>query len=291
MRLLILGADGMLGHRMYQHLGAAHEVWASVRRPDGADLPLAAARLASGLDVREFEQVETLLDRIEPAAVVNCVGVVKQRPDAENPLVSIAVNSLFPHRLADACVTRGIRLLHFSTDCVFSGRRGAYTEEDVPDPVDLYGRSKLLGEMNLPGCLVLRTSIVGPELHRRQGLLEWLRSASGEVRGFRNAIFSGLSTLEASRVVAMLLESRPDAHGIYHLSSEPVNKCELLEMLVEAFDLPTRVVPADEPRLDRSLDSTRFRSAFDYSPPSWRAMARELASEMKAPPPSGHAGN
>jgi dTDP-4-dehydrorhamnose reductase len=172
-------------------------------------------------------------------------------------------------------------MIHFSTDCVFSGKKGNYRESDASDAEDLYGRSKYLGEVSEPNCLTLRTSIIGRELSRTQGLLEWFLSQRGTIKGFRKAVFSGFTTLEMSRIVEKLLVEYPEAAGIYHVSSDPISKYGLLMLIKDKMGLETIIEPDDAYHCDRSLDSSRFRQEFQYTPPTWVEMVEELVQEME----------
>jgi len=282
MRVLVLGGDGMLGHELFLHL-TAHEVKATLRQPLAAyaeQAPYNSGNAFPGIDVRAPGALDAVLEQFRPEAVVNAIGIVKQRPESEDAIVSLEVNSLFPHRLALASRRVGARVVHFSTDCVFSGEKGGYREEDRPDAADLYGRSKLLGELAGEGALTLRTSMIGRSLYRRSSLVDWFLEQKGRVQGYRKAVFSGLTTRELSRVVAMLLAKHPHASGLYHLSAAPIDKHELLTKLRARLGLKMDIVPVDEPRIDRSLDSTRFRRVFGYSPPSWDQMLDELAQDI-----------
>ena len=271
----------MLGHRLFLHLKGRHEVRVTLRRelPDYAEFGLfSAADAFCGVDA-ETGAVETVVTGFHPDAVVNCIGIVKQIAAAHESIPSIEVNALFPHRLAAVCRAAAARLIHLSTDCVFSGDKGMYTETDFPDARDLYGRTKLLGEVSGEGCLTLRTSIIGRELRRKTGLLEWLLAQKGKsIRGFRNAIFSGFSTIELSRVIERILVAYPGAHGMYHVSSAPITKFDLLMLLKAELKLDVDITPDDTFHCDRSLDSRLFREQFGYTPPSWAAMAAEIAS-------------
>jgi dTDP-4-dehydrorhamnose reductase len=214
--------------------------------------------------------VRRVLDERRPDVAENCVGVVKQLAEAKDPVTSISVNALFPHLLARECRGRGIRLIHVSTDCVFSGKQGRYKESDSSDASDLYGRTKFLGEVPGPGCLTLRTSIIGRELHGSHGLIEWFLSQQGKsVRGFRRAIFSGLTTRELSRVICRVIESHPDLEGLYHVAAEPISKFDLLHLVRDAYGLDITIEPDDSFACDRSLDGTRFRKAAGYVAPPW----------------------
>ena len=283
MRILVLGGDGMLGHRLLLSWRPVHEVRVTLHQDLAAYRHLglfSADNAFAGVDARSIERIAPIVSDFRPEAVVNAVGIVKQRSEASAAIPSLEINSLLPHRLALVCAAAGARLVHLSTDCVFSGRKGAYTESDPPDAEDLYGRSKYLGEVAGPGCLTLRTSIIGRELSRKTGLLEWfLSQRGGTVKGFRNAIFSGFTTHEMARIIERLLIRSPSAHGVYHVSSAPISKYDLLRKIDQALQLDITIVPDDALRCDRSLDSSRFRKEFGYRPPSWDEMVVELARE------------
>lgn len=283
MRILVLGGDGMLGHRCLKSWRGTHEVRVTLRRDLEAYREFGLfdrGNAYAGIDLRSTDRLAEVFADFRPEAVVNAAGIVKQRSDAQAAIPSLEINALLPHRLAVLCRAGGARLVHVSTDCVFSGRRGQYTESDPPDAEDLYGRSKLLGEVAEPGCLTLRTSIIGRELSRKTGLLEWFLSQRGRtVKGFRNAIFSGFTTHEMARIIARLLTGFPQASGLYHVSAAAISKFDLLHTINGALRLGAVIEPDDGFRCDRSLDSTRFRSEFGYAPPSWDAMAAELAED------------
>jgi dTDP-4-dehydrorhamnose reductase len=283
-KIVVLGGDGMLGHELFVQLRSRHEARVTLRQPLAAYSAkgiFTAANTFAGVDVRQYASVERVLNDFRPAAVVNAVGIVKQRPESDDAIVSIEVNALTPHRLALSCRAIGARLIHLSTDCVFSGDKGGYGETDRPDPLDTYGRSKLLGEVTNEGSLTLRTSMIGLGLYRKTSLVDWFLEQRGRIQGYRRAIFSGLTTRELSRVIAMLIERHPQASGLYHLSAAPISKYELLMKLRERLQTGVEIVPADDPRIDRSLDSTRFRRVFAYKPPEWDAMLDELAVETR----------
>lgn len=277
-RLLILGGQGMLGHKLWELARASGvDTWATVRRKQG--VLMAPDRAVALADVADFDQLQPIVDRVKPDVIVNCVGVVKQLPSAKDPIPSLTLNSLLPHRLSTLSQASGARLIHISTDCVFSGRRGHYLESDVADAEDLYGRSKLLGETGAP-ALTLRTSIIGRELSGAHGLVEWFLSQRQAVTGYRRAIFSGLTTQELSRVILSTLEDRaPRLEGLYHVAAEPIDKFALLRGVAAAFGRTNAITPADEPAIDRSLDATRFRDATGWRAPDWNSMIDEMAAD------------
>ncbi len=284
MTILVLGATGMLGHKLLQvfsqsSLDAMGTVRGSAKTYANHPI-LGSMNLVGGVRAEDLDSVVHVLAAIRPDAVVNCIGIIKQLPAAKDPLQSIAVNALFPHRLAQLCQAAGVRLIHISTDCVFSGRKGRYTEEDVSDAEDLYGRTKFLGEVAGPGCLTLRTSIIGRELANRASLIEWFIGQRGKtVSGYAQAIYTGLSTLTIAGVIIDVLERHQDLCGLWHVSSEAISKYDLLNLVNQEFDLGVTIMRDETFVCDRSLDSTRFREATGYRPPSWRAMISEMASD------------
>ncbi len=281
MRVTVLGGDGMLGHRLLVQLGERHQVRVTLRRKlaDYASFGLFDAGNADDcVDVRDFAAVRAAIEAFRPQAVINAVGVVKQRSDANDRRLSVEINALLPHRLAELCATIGARLIHVSTDCVFSGRRGMYSEDDPCDAEDVYGRSKWLGELDSAPAITLRTSIIGRELSRKTGLLEWFLAQQQPIRGYRRAIFSGFTTIELTRIIERMLHV-PDAQcGLYQVSSDPISKYDLLNLIALAFGKTIRIEPDDDFVCDRSLDSTRFRRLFGYQPPSWPQMVAEMAA-------------
>lgn len=284
MRILILGGDGMLGHQLLKHMRRGHETRVTLRQDSKAyaGYGLFDNRNAYyGVNVRSQDRLLEVIADFKPQAVINAVGIVKQRATAKESIPSLEINALLPHRLAVMCKVAGARLVHVSTDCVFSGRKGGYSEADLSDAEDLYGRSKYLGEVHESHCLTLRTSIIGQELSRKEGLLEWFLAQKGTIRGFKRAIFSGLTTIELSRVIERLLVEFPEKAGLYHVSSDSISKYDLLLLIKRKLGLSVEIQPDEAFVCDRSLDSSRFRREFNYEPPSWDAMIEELASSFE----------
>ena len=283
MRILILGAAGMLGHKLWQAYRDRFDAWVTVRSAyrDYARYGLFdAQRMLGGVDAFDFDTIVRAFATVRPDVVINAIGIIKQLPTAKDPIISLTVNSLFPHRLANLCQAAGARLIHISTDCVFSGHKGLYRETDVSDAEDLYGRTKFLGEVSAPGCLTLRTSIIGREMQTTSGLVEWfLSNRGGKVRGYNRAIYSGFTTLALARIIADVLEHHPDLTGVYQVSSEPIDKYTLLCLLRDAFHAPIEITPYPDVQIDRSLDSHRFRAATGFVPPSWPELIGELAAD------------
>jgi dTDP-4-dehydrorhamnose reductase len=280
LRVLILGGAGMLGHKLYQSYRGRFDTFATVRsnyRHYARYELFDPQRLLGGVDAENFDSLVRAMAEVKPEVVINCIGIIKQLPSAKDPILSLSINSLLPHRLANLCRAGGCRLIHMSTDCVFSGRKGYYSEQDVSDAEDLYGRTKFLGEVDAPGCLTLRTSIIGRELATASGLVEWfLSNRGGTVRGFTRAIYTGFTTLALARIVADVLETHPDLSGLYQVSSAAIGKYDLLTLVNEIYSLGIRIEPDSAVVCDRSLDATRLRAATGFRPPSWPDMIKEM---------------
>ena len=276
----------MLGHKLLQRLRRDHEVAGTIRDPvpDAAlSRALPRIKLYPNVDASDLSSLQRTLDDCGAQVVLNCIGIIKQTKAASDPLSAIAVNSLFPHQLARSTSMRGARLFHFSTDCVFSGRRGNYVEDDLPDPVDLYGRSKLLGEVDAPGALTLRMSMVGRELRGHLGLIDWFLSQRGRrVSGYARALYSGLTTIATADLVAWLIRVHPQLEGVWQVSGEPISKFDLLEIVNRVYALRTEVVRDETFVCDRRLDSSRFRNATGWRPASWEDMIADMHSEEAA---------
>lgn len=280
MTVLVLGATGMLGQAVFRCLRQADvPVRGTVRSREALrHLPVQDhALIDAGVDVERHDDVIRAFAAVRADVVVNCVGVVKQRAGADDPLRTIPINALLPHRLAALCEASGARLIHISTDCVFSGRTGNYCEEDTPDAEDLYGRSKLLGEVGAHAhAITIRTSIIGRELATRHGLLEWFLSQDRPVRGFSRAIFSGLPTDELARILLAHVLPNPDLHGLYHVASQPISKHDLLTLVKAAYGRQTEIVNDPTVRIDRSLNPERFFRATGYVAPAWTALVDQM---------------
>lgn len=292
MKVLVLGGTGMLGHMTCRILAGDHDVHATVRAPldptsPGAAL-LADTELHTGVDAGDPAALEATVAAIEPDVVVNCIGIVKQLAAANDAVASITINSLLPHQLAEAAERHGFRLIHVSTDCVFSGTAGGYNERDVPDPVDLYGRSKLLGELGDAEGLTLRTSIVGRQIAGHTSLFEWVLSNRGQtVRGFDRAVYSGLTTMALAEVIGALIVDHRDLSGLWHVASAPITKFELIGMLDAALELGLTIERDTTFRCDRSLDGGAFVQATGIEVPSWATMIDEFAADQVNYPRTG----
>ena len=283
MRLLILGGSGMLGHQLWRGLHAKHDIWVTLRRPVAdfaAHNLFDEAKAIQADDITDDESLDQAIGQAKPEAVINCVGLIKQRDEASDEALVRRVNAEFPHRLAKRCGEAGARLIHFSTDCVFSGTKGNYTEADPPDATDLYGQSKHLGEVADAYCVTLRTSVIGHEIDTNLALLEWFLSQRGQaVNGYTKAIYSGFTTVEMARIVDRILTQHTALSGVWHVASAPISKFDLLKLCQIKLGWEGVIEPDDEFVCDRSLNADRFNAATGYSPASWEAMISELAQQ------------
>ena len=249
-----------------------YETWGTLRNDNGlAYFPAQThAKLIYNVDVLDEKILNDVFERIKPDLVINCVGLIKQLSCANDPLIVLPINSLFPHRLARICELFDARLIHISTDCVFSGRKGMYKESDPSDAEDLYGKSKFIGELSdLPHVLTLRTSIIGHELNSNYALIDWFLSQKEQVKGYVNAIFSGLPTVELTRVIIDYVIPRPHLYGLYHVAAKPISKYDLLNLVAEIYGKKINIIPEDQVCIDRSLNAERFKEATGYVAPEW----------------------
>lgn len=280
MRVLILGVTGMLGSAMFRVLSEDKnlDVYGSARsgsfnRHFSVEL---SSKIVSGVDVEHHDSLIKAFAITQPDVVVNCIGLVKQLADANDPLQAVPINTLLPHRLAMLCQAVSARLIHISTDCVFSGTKGNYLETDFPDAYDLYGRSKLLGEVDYPHAITLRTSIIGHELSGQRSLVNWFLAQQGATKGFTQAIFSGLPTVELATIVRDVVLPRSQLHGLYHVASQPINKFDLLGLIASVYGKNIEIIPSAELVIDRSLNASRFNQETGYTSPDWSVLVARM---------------
>lgn len=282
MRVLVLGASGMLGNAMLRVLdehGDLDVIGAARSRDVGRFFPARISEhLMTGVDVEHHDALVNVFSQVRPEVVINCVGLVKQLAEASDPLRSIPVNALLPHRVARLCAGSGARLVHISTDCVFSGDKGGYTESDPSDARDLYGRSKYLGEVDYPDSITLRTSVIGHALTRSDGLIDWFLCQQGRCRGFTRALFSGLPSIVLAQIVRDVIIPDSGLHGLYHVAAAPIAKYELLKLVAEVYGKPIEIIPDGSLHIDRSLNAGRFRAATGYVVPAWPELVRVMHS-------------
>jgi len=285
MKILLLGTSGMLGHALFKYFSRQPEfdTFGTARDKSRVNSYYVAeeqGRIYGEVDAELYDSVIDIFAKVRPDVVINCIGIIKQLKSAEDPLLCLNVNALFPHRLAKLTEACGARLIHVSTDCVFDGKKGNYTEEDPATAYDLYGKTKNLGELTqYSHAVTLRTSIIGHELNKSLSLIDWFLSQQQSVKGFTQAIYSGFPTIELASIIKEQILPRPDLKGLYHISSDPINKYELLKLVAEIYGKDIEITPYDEFVLDRSLNSDRFRKETGYTPPSWRELVVKMHDE------------
>jgi dTDP-4-dehydrorhamnose reductase len=285
-KALVLGGEGMLGHKMFQTLRACYPdtgctIFGSLEEPLYRRIDL----LQSGAILQRVNAMnlpllgQTLAD-VHPDFIINCIGIVKQREEAKSAIPSITLNSLLPHKLAEWARAWGGRVIHFSTDCIFNGAKGGYTEEDSSDAEDLYGKSKYLGEVAVENALTLRTSIIGREISQFKSLLEWFLAQRGKtIKGFTKVIYSGVTTNYISELVGRLILEHPTLNGLYQVTSPPISKHDLLCHLRDAYRLDAEILPYDGEISDRSMIGEKFVRATGYRYPTWPELIAQLAND------------
>lgn len=279
-RVLVLGASGMLGNAVFRLFASSEDfsVTGTIRSQGLLHLlPMQLrSKVVCGVDVSNTDDLARIFALTRPDLVVNCIGLVKQLAESDDILTAVPTNTLLPHRLARLCEVAAARLVHLSTDCVYSGSKGNYTEADVSDADDLYGRSKFLGEVDYPNAITLRTSIIGHELSGARSLVGWFLAQNGQVKGYKHAIFSGLPTVEIARLIRDYVIPHPELHGVYHVSADPINKFDLLKLVAETYGKQIEVVADEQLVIDRSLDSSRFRQATGFAPKPWPELVQSM---------------
>ena len=281
MKILILGANGMLGHVIFNYLTlkTKWKIFGTVRSKNKLNKNI--HRNLYLFDLSNKKNILRIINILSPNLIINCIGVVKQNNMLNDISSTIYANSLFVHELYDVCKIHNIRLIHFSTDCVFSGKEGNYFETDKPDATDLYGRTKFLGEINYEGMLTLRTSFLGHQIDADFSLLQWFLKQKGSCYGYQNAIYSGLPTVEIASILMKHVIPNEEIFGLYHLSSEPINKYELLKIIKKIYGLNLLINKDKTVRIDRSLNSDRFKKIVKYKSPSWNDMIKKMFKYRK----------
>lgn len=285
MRIIILGGSGLIGHKLWQLLPSRFdEVYTTLRRPkqEFAKFGLYnSSKVIGNVDILDFDKLEGILQAVDPDVIINCIGITKRKELIQDPFHAISVNSLYPHKLAQWVRRHQRRMIHFSTDCVFNGAEGNYTEDSLTTAEDTYGRTKALGEVRYPNTLTIRSSFIGRELEGKTELLEWFLAQRGpKVRGFTQAYYSGVSTIFMTRVVGDIIQNHPELSGLYQLATpEPIAKYDLLTIANRAFNKNVELVPDDSFVNINTLNGDRLRAILGYSAPSWEQMLSELAQE------------
>ncbi|MEZ4814777.1 MAG: SDR family oxidoreductase [Bdellovibrionota bacterium] len=283
--ILVLGAAGMIGHQVWKKLAELYpeQVFGTLKQPVSKYSQFNLfdeSKMISGLNVMDYPSVESVLNKIKPQWVINCIGITLRQAEAGDLEKCIELNSMLPHRLEKWAQNNQAKVIHFSTDCVFDGQKGNYKEEDTPTSKDIYGKTKYLGEIDGVNALTLRLSFFGRELEKKTEIVEWLLAQKGKkVKGYANAFYSGVSTIRVANEVAKIIQKHPRLHGLYHLSSKPISKYDLLILLNEAFNTHVEIEKFENAKNDKSLNSSAYSKETSFTPPEWKEMIQELATD------------
>ncbi|PKG37975.1 dTDP-4-dehydrorhamnose reductase family protein [Psychromonas sp. Urea-02u-13] len=285
MKVLIIGATGMLGYSLFKNLNDAEQfdVYGTVRSTKGKEVFFSNCedRIFKGVDVSDLATVDAVIKELKPDVILNCIGLIKQHSISKSHVDAVAINSLLPHQLASLCDSYFCKLIHFSTDCIFDGKKGFYKENDTADAQDLYGRSKCLGEIDYAPHLTLRTSIIGHELNSTASLVDWFLSQENTTKGFSKAIFSGLPTCVIARLLIDKILPNQELNGLYQLSVEPIDKFTLLNLIAETYSKKIEIIESTDLQIDRSLNSKRLRDVLNLEIPSWEVLISEMHDDFK----------
>ena len=283
MRILILGATGMLGYSLFSNLNehANLSVFGTVRSITGKEhfFKDTQQQLITGVDAYNVSSLQQAIETVAPDVVINCVGLIKQHGISKQHIDAVKINALLPHELANICDKSNAKLIHFSTDCVFTGEEGLYTEESLPDARDLYGKSKCLGEVSYGKHLTLRTSIIGHELTSAVSLVDWFLSQGESTKGFSKAIFTGLPTCYIAKLLVEYILPNPEVKGLLHLSVDPIEKYTLLQLIAKQYQKKIAIVESKELVINRSLNSDKFRQLTQFNPPSWSQLVEFMYTD------------
>jgi len=282
-KILILGVSGMLGFTLFDYFSKNkdYSVFGTVRNIAKKKLVEKYSNNNSSISVfNNFASdcnIKELYIKYKPDIVINCIGIIKQSSYISDAYECININSLFPHRLAKVNNKFKAKLILISTDCVFSGNNGMYSENDFADAADIYGKSKLLGEVsNNPYVLTIRTSIIGHELQGCNSLLNWFLNQKNKVNGFSNAYFSGFTTLELAKIFESTIFTNNNISGLFHISSDPINKYNLLMKISKVYNKKIIINKDDSLKINRSLNGELFKEKTGYKSKPWDSMIREM---------------
>ena len=283
MRIIVLGANGLLGNTIIKYFfeNCKHETFGFCR--DSTKLGFFNTsyleRINIVRDIFDTEDLKNKIKKIRPDVIINSIGITNKikNKDLNFTQQIIQVNSLFPHQLQKICIQFDIRLIHLSSDCVFSGEKGFYSERDIPDPVDIYGKSKLLGELDFQNSITIRKSVIGHEYNSNNGLLEWFLKQEGKVKGYKKAIFSGITVLELAKIIDMYIIPNPNLRGLFHVSGQSISKYNLLKIIASEYKKIIDIIPNEEVKIDRSLNSTKFNKITGYQSKPWPKLIKSMA--------------
>ena len=279
-KLIVLGATGLLGNTLLKYFSKQSNIkcYGIIRKSSDIDKLKSIKNVKLyKIDYKNKNNIIKVFNKIKPNLIINCIGVVKQLTHKNQLSEIIRINSFLPHYLTElANVKSKTRFIQFSTDCVFSGTKGKYKETDFPGAQDIYGRSKLLGELTYPNTLTLRTSIIGHELQTKYSLLSWFLDQKKPIKGYKNAIFSGLTALEIAKFLEKFIIPNKKLNGMYHLSGNTIDKYELLNLVKSVYKKDIKIIIDKKVKINRSLNSNLLQKQTGYKPPNWTKLIQEM---------------
>ena len=282
MKILILGSNGLVGNTITRYFFEKENYQTIAILRDCTKLKLFHKKFHQKFlvieNILDYEETKKIIKSVKPDILINCLGITNKEMKI-NPMQIekfITINSLFPHWLQRLCSNIDARLIHFSTDCIFSGNKGFYSENDIPDPPDIYGRSKLLGELNYENTLTIRKSVIGHELASKKGLLEWFLAQNNYVQGYKNVIFSGITVLELARLIDTYIIPRSDLKGILNISGQSISKFDLLKILANVYNKSIEIIPNESMNINRTLNGSQFNKLTGYRISSWSSLIKSM---------------
>ena len=284
MKVLILGASGLIGHKLLQKLSNDFEVVASLHKMKAHynNLSLFKGKnIIEGIDARNFTLIKDLLNDFQPDIILNCIGITKRKENISDLMFSIELNSLLPHKLAAWARENNKKVIHFSTDCVFDGKHGNYNEESLTTAIDNYGKTKSLGEIIDNHNLTIRSSFIGQELFGKTELLDWFLLNEGKkIKGYTKTLYSGVSTIFMSKIVKKIILSYPKLSGLFQLAPNfPISKYDLLCIARDVYNIDIEIIPDHNIIHKPTLNGSKLRKMIDINVPNWSDMMKELADE------------
>ena len=282
MKILILGGNGMIGHKMYQTISKIHkDTWVTLRKSltsySYSEI-YNPEKVIDNIDLINFQTISNQLNKINPDIVVNACGITIRRGIETLKSNSIILNSALPHFLNEWVTSNNKRLIHFSTDCVFTGAKGDYIDNDNKDAYDLYGSTKSMGEViDSKFAITLRGSMIGSELENKTELFEWfLKQKSKTIKGFNKVIYSGITTTKMAEIVLKLIDQFPNLSGVYNISSKPISKFELLKLWNNLFDINANIEIDNSYTSNKNLISDNFYRTISMEQPDWVELSSQL---------------
>jgi len=283
MKVYILGISGMLGSRIFLEFQKkkGFDVRGCLRGNLNPFIIKYKKKINVRIDAKNIKKISSILKSFKPDYVINCIGYIKQKISTNtNDRDIFFVNSIFPHEIYKITKLINSRFIHFSTDCVFDGKKGNYKETASSNVKDIYGISKFLGEVKYSKSLTIRTSIIGHEFYSKKGLLEWFLNQSKLCYGYSRVFFSGLTTLEISNFVYFYIKKNIKIHGLIHLSSKKISKLNLLKKIAKIYNKKIVIKKDSSKKIDRSLNCSFIKKRISYKVPNWDVMIREMRSNQ-----------